>query len=276
VQTLTGRDQVLEATGGTPYAQFSTAMVANIIGLANAEGRLWVGDGPLGRLAHATGPERAVDELIDTGLASGLLDARWINVPRRPRDRAPAGLEIREEWEMRWSTAPPPVTPGAERVVAVDDAAAVNALLDVAMPDSMLRPGHRMAHQWYGIWAAGPEDPAAAGHPHAEAGAVAGDPAGRLVACAVDRSTISPDPSTPVVGVVGAVAVHPAYRRQGLGAAVSAAVTERLRSAHDLVTLGVMEGNNGAIRIYERLGYTGVVQITSLRIPAPEPGHTRA
>jgi ribosomal protein S18 acetylase RimI-like enzyme len=256
VQILTGRDEVLEATGRTPYARFATAMAANITGLAYGSGALWVGDGPLGRLAHAFGPEPAVDALIATARDTGLLDASWLNMPRRPADRIQAGLVVREEWNFHWSTAPPPVTPGTDAVVPVDDAAAVNALLDAAMPDSMLRPGHRMARQWYGIWASDADGP------------------DRLVACAVDRSAWPVDPAAPTVGVLGAVAVDPAYRRQGLGAAVSAALTDRLRAVHDLVTLGVVEGNDGAARVYQRLGYTGVAQITSLWIRTPVPGNT--
>jgi N-acetylglutamate synthase-like GNAT family acetyltransferase len=77
--------------------------------------------------------------------------------------------------------------------VALDASAApaVNALLDAAMPETPVRPGQALVRRFHGIW-----------------------DAGTLVACAADRSSAT-------VGVIGAVAVHPAYRRTGLGAALS-------------------------------------------------------
>jgi predicted GNAT family acetyltransferase len=123
-------------------------------------------------------------------------------------------------------------------VTVVEDAEAINGLLDAAFPDSMLRPGHPMVTAWYGIWSDG-----------------------HLVACAADRSTRQAEPS---VGVLGAIAVHPEQRRHGWGAAVTAGLTEVLRTRHPLVALGVVAGNDPATRLYVRLGFTGVHEVTAI------------
>jgi GNAT superfamily N-acetyltransferase len=240
VELLDGRAAVLDATGHHPYARFATASATGIIGLRHGRSQVWYGSGPLGRLGHGLGDPDEVDLLL---AAAAEPEADWVNLPRRPVDRLPPGYELREDWDLRWLVGPVPPTPGMDRVVAVDHADAVNRLLDVAMPDSMLRPGHPMAHGWSGVWA-GTE----------------------LVACAADRSARPPDASAGGVGVIGAVAVHPDHRRQGLGAAVSAALTVELRRRYGLVTLGVVDGNDAANRVYRRLGYTGVAHITSMRV----------
>jgi GNAT superfamily N-acetyltransferase len=241
VPPLVGRAAILDATAHHPYARFATAMSVGITGVAGDGAVLWTGVGPFGRLAQGLGPADALDALVARWLASGDAAVNWLNVPRCPPDRTPGRLAVREHWNFRWSTQPPPAVPGIDQVMPIDDADALNRLLDMAMPHTELRPGHPMALGWYGIW----ED-------------------GRLVACAADRSACCADPKAEVVGVVGAVAVDPEQRRRGFGAAVTAALTRRLRDSYDLVTLGVVEGNDGAARIYQRLGYDGVIPLTSL------------
>ena len=238
---LAGRAAVLEATGGGPYVRFATSMATTIEGRATDGGVLWWGDGPLGRLAHGLGDESTLDELLvhARGMLAGV---RRINLPRRVE--LPAGFTRYDDWDFRWSETPPPPQPGESEVCRIDDAAAIEELLDVAFPDSMLRPGHPMVSDWYGVWSDG-----------------------RLVACAADRSTRPTEPGVPVVGVLGGIAVHPEHRRYGWGAAVTAALTTRLRYRHSLVGLGVIADNHGATRLYRRLGFTGAHEITSTRPP---------
>lgn len=57
------------------------------------------------------------------------------------------------------------------------------------------------------------------------------------------------------VAAVGNVFVHPQYRGQGLGTLVTSRVTEELLRRGLLVVLNVEEGNDPAIRAYEKLGY---------------------
>ena len=124
--------------------------------------------------------------------------------------------------------------PSGHSLSKVDDEAAVAALLDAGHPDATLRPGHALVREWWGIWAAG-----------------------ELVACAADRSAGD-------IGVIGAVTVHPAHRGRGYGGAVSAGLTRRLLARFGLCALGVMQGNDPATRLYQRLGYRDVYRLTSV------------
>src|SRR5262245_19115575 len=151
-------------------------MGADIAGLATDGAVLGWGDGPLGRLAHGLGDESTLDSLVD-GARAELAGVRRVNLPRRAD--LPPGFTRYEDWDFRWSEKPPPEQPGHAEVRRVDDAPAIGALLDAAFPDSMLRPGHPMVSDWYGVWSDG-----------------------RLVACAADRSTRPARPDVPVVGVL--------------------------------------------------------------------------
>jgi ribosomal protein S18 acetylase RimI-like enzyme len=248
---LAGRAAVLEATGNNPYARFATAMSVDIAGLAQDGAVLWTGVGPFGPIAQGLGPSGALDRLVLGWLQTDESAVNWLNIPRRTPDRTPAGLAVREQWNFHWSAQPPPPTVGIDQVMPIDDDDALNRLLDVAMPHTDLRPGHPMVRGWYGIC-----------------------DGGQVVACAADRSTRCADPQAEVVGIIGSVAVHPEHRRRGLGAAVTAALTRRLRDSYDLVTLGVVEGNESAARLYQRLGYHGVIPLTSLWVGRGPGQHT--
>ncbi|MGE5827142.1 MAG: GNAT family N-acetyltransferase [Micromonosporaceae bacterium] len=237
---LTGAAQVLAAASDHPYARFavSMAITPEVVGLAVADAQLWCVQTPFGRIGHGLGDVSAVLGLLAQAADAALLDGvRWVNLPRLPAGAVPAGWQRSDDWDFRWTTREPPVQPGQDRVMVLDEVAApaVNALLDLVMPETPVRPGRRLVRRFYGIW-----------------------DAGTLVACAADRSSAT-------VGVIGAVAVHPDHRRAGLGSAISAALTTRLRREHGLVGLGVFAGNEPATRVYERLGYRDAVAVTSLR-----------
>ena len=57
------------------------------------------------------------------------------------------------------------------------------------------------------------------------------------------------------VGVIGNVFTHPDFRNHGLATAATAAVTQHLLDACDLVVLNVDPANRTARHIYEQLGY---------------------
>jgi ribosomal protein S18 acetylase RimI-like enzyme len=121
--------------------------------------------------------------------------------------------------------------------VAVEGDDEINALLDEAFPDSSVRPGHPLVIGWYGI----------------RVGTRAG---GRLAAVAADRSGRPPGSAArPTVGAIGGLGVHPDFRGQGLGKALSAAMTARFVNDYGLSTLGVYPDNVAAQRMYESLGY---------------------
>jgi GNAT superfamily N-acetyltransferase len=156
----------------------------------------------------------------------------WLNLPRQWP--VPQGWTVREAWDFRWTTVMPP--PSGRTLSKVDDEAAVAELLDAGHPETAMRPGHALIRQWWGIW-----------------------DERELVACAADRSAGD-------IGVIGAVTVHPAHRGRGYGAAVSAELTRRLLARFGLCGLGVMEGNETATRLYQRLGYRDVHQLTSVTL----------
>ena len=59
---------------------------------------------------------------------------------------------------------------------------------------------------------------------------------------------------------------------QGLGAALTAAMTRVLLEEAEEVTLGVLTDNPRAIRLYERLGFTGSIPRTSVALASRRPG----
>ena len=71
---------------------------------------------------------------------------------------------------------------------------------------------------------------------------------------------------------ISAVCVHPVARREGLGAAFTLAVAERIRAAGDDVFLHVRHGNDGARQLYEQLGFRHrrdiIITVVAPRRPA--------
>ena len=68
------------------------------------------------------------------------------------------------------------------------------------------------------------------------------------------------------VGVIHEVAVHPARRRLGIGAALTIFAAERLRSATSRIELVVLD-DNPAQRLYERLGFEVVEDLVFMVAP---------
>ena len=235
MQTLDGPAAVLAATGRHPYARFAVGVSAEVRGATDRDAVVWAGRSPYGWVGHGIGELSTVVDLV--GRVDLFGGVRWINLPRHDPGR---GYVRNEDWDLLWATGPVPPQPGGDRVVPIDDDVAIGELLDVAFPDSGVRPGSSHVLGWYGIWADG-----------------------TLVACAADRSTRAP--GVEPVGLIGGVAVHPDHRRAGLGAAVTGELTRRLQQTHEMVALGVDARNNAAIRVYERLGYAGRHRITSVR-----------
>ncbi len=72
---------------------------------------------------------------------------------------------------------------------------------------------------------------------------------GRLVAMAGERMRL------PGFGEVSGVCVHPSARGSGLGAVVTLAAARAIADRGDTAMLHVREGNDGAHRLYRRLGF---------------------
>jgi RimJ/RimL family protein N-acetyltransferase len=63
------------------------------------------------------------------------------------------------------------------------------------------------------------------------------------------------------VAIIGNVFTHPDFRGHGFGTAVTAAVTDHLLQACDLVVLNVDPANRTARHIYERLGFSEAARL---------------
>lgn len=227
---LDGRAAVLAAAGDNPYTRMTTEGVA-ITGY-QVEGTVaWLGQGPFGPVACAVGDaDQAAHLFIDLAAEDRLDGIRWLHLPRVDgRTLAPhLRLVHQDDWDFRWAQAPPPRVAGEERVMRLDarHEDEISALLDEAFPETTTRPGDPRVHGWYGIF----ED-------------------GRLVATGADRSRGG-------VGFLAGITVAPGWRGRGLGTALTTAMTRQLRTAYEVVALGVMSDNTGATRLYRRLGFT--------------------
>ncbi|GAA3191711.1 GNAT family N-acetyltransferase [Actinocorallia longicatena] len=144
-----------------------------------------------------------------------------------------------------WMTTGGPVSPpGAARWLDESAWPEVEALLELAFPDSYTWPGMNRVRRWAGIR----------------------DRDGSLVATAADG------PSAPTVGYLAGVAVHPAHRGTGLAGRICGFAARELASAHGTVALMVDDWNTTAIGLYERLGFTGR---SAIRAAIPAAGNLR-
>jgi ribosomal protein S18 acetylase RimI-like enzyme len=154
--------------------------------------------------------------------------APWrLSVETAAYDEVPVEWRQRSHHRWHWmtTTTAPATVADAE---VVEDAREIDAVLDLANPDSFARPGVDDLDAWLGIRA----------------------PDGRLLAVgAVLRMSDG-------TGHLRGVSVLPAERGRGLGTAVSTALTARaLAGGSGVATLGVYVDNAAATAIYGRLGY---------------------
>lgn len=233
---ISGREALVAATDGHSYARHCLALDRVPDGLHSDGTTGWVGAN--GRDGYALGdPQRAVELLTGEPM---FRSAGWLHLPRLTDPALAERLPIvqRDEWEFLWTEGQPPEQPGEDRVVPLTeaDSVAMTTLIDAAFPTTTSRPGDPRIAGWYGIWS--------------------GD---RLVACGADRSQGD-------VGFLAGLVVADAEQGRGLGAALTAAMTRRLSARYDRVTLGVWSHNVRAMRLYQRLGYTGRISRTSVRL----------
>ncbi|WP_203934025.1 GNAT family N-acetyltransferase [Virgisporangium ochraceum] len=236
-EVLGGRSALLEASGNHPYVMLTTT--GDVTGYRTDGLLAWIDRDPARPMVWALGDGPAAVEFT---LAMGG-GARWAHLPHlTPEQAAPLRSDLHDDWDQltTW-TAPPPV-PGEAAVGPLDADAEVDALLDLAFPASVSRPGDPRVRRWYGV----------------RAGGKAG---GELVACAADRSRGG-------AGHIAGVAVHPDHRRRSLGTAVTAALTRLLHAEFGNCSLSVMSDASGPRRLYERLGYGNPLARTTVR-PAP-------
>jgi len=163
-----------------------------------------------------------------------------VSVQAASYDALPGAWRFPTEGHWHWMLTQdqPPAHPLEASVVEVDDASAIDALLDVANPGSFARPGSRGVECWLGV--PGPEGLLAVG-------ALYRDPSG--------------------AGHLRSVTTRPDAAGRGLGTPVSAALTRRALAHSGPATLGVYVDNAPALAVYDRLGFRTVVTFRSGRAP---------
>ncbi|WP_412542779.1 GNAT family N-acetyltransferase [Longispora sp. K20-0274] len=232
----------LLARDDSPYLRLVLAEEGPVTGYAHADALLVVsrrGDGqPRGQ---ALGDPDTCAALLAYARAEGLLAAgNWFNGPRG----VPVGFEGRVyEWDFLWTETAPPPAPDAPEVLLLDGpahAAEIDAVLDLALPESSVRPADGRARGWFGIRVDG-----------------------RLAAVAADESS-------PGFGLLSGIAVHPAHQGLGLGGALTAAATGTLLAEHGIAGLGVYSDNTRAAALYVRLGYRGCLARTAGRLASSD------
>lgn len=222
---LTSAAEVLLATDHDPYVRGSLRR-PDITGWAGHGAVAWRSNEERVAYLMTRGEPPAVALLVEE-LLPELRDQTRVTLPRGTAPLLPAWVAMADgtDWDLRWADSPPPMQPGEDGVVEVT-AEEVATVLATWSPTASAPPGDSAVRCWLGIRG----------------------PAG-LLACAADTSAATG------VGHLSSIAVDPAQRGQGLGAAVTAALIRRLFDAgNDLVTLGMYTENAAGRALYDRLG----------------------
>lgn len=178
---------------------------------------------------NVVGSPESAAVLADVALGELGEKCRGMTVPRGLDITRWFGPEQPNQWDAMRCDAPPPAQPGEERVARVSDPAALQAFLDRVNPHHSVRADHPEVERWLGV---------------------ADEASGELLAVGAftrrRRGT----------AYLASIATAPEARGQGLGAAVTAALTRHAFASGDsLCTLAHYHPNETARRIYLRLGY---------------------
>lgn len=175
-------------------------------------------------------PWSAAPELHALGPGAGAA----VEAERRPGEAAVSSVPAvatgsrPHGWTLRLRSTPGDLVPGEDRVTWLDDDRDVTHLLAAANPVAEIRPRDPRAGRWCGVR----------------------DPRGVLIACGVETVLAAPRAH------LSSLAVHPAARGSGLGAAVTSWFTRAsLAAGAPEVVLGVEDDNAPGMRLYDRLGF---------------------
>lgn len=182
-----------------------------------------------GRHLTCLGPEHDLEPLM-ASVAAATEPPLRISVEDGAYAAVPAPWRFPRQGHWHWMLTRTPCPAPAVPVVEIEDRGEVEAVLDEANPESFARPGSPAIECWLGVRREGD-------------------------AVAVGALRREPDGT----GHLRAVTVLPAHGGQGLGRAVSAALTLRaLDDGPGVATLGVYVSNAPALAVYRRLGYRTV------------------
>ncbi|MGL5818929.1 MAG: GNAT family N-acetyltransferase [Phycicoccus sp.] len=172
------------------------------------------------------------DERVRAWLRHGAF--RHVSAPRGTFDAVRPHVVLdpdrNGDWDWMWTRTPPPDLASEQQVQLLEPHTRdeLVAFLRTASPRTHGQPFARAAQVWVGIRT----------------------DRGRLVACGGSEAS---EAGTPVLA---GIAVDPACRGKGLGAAVTTSLTRRAVADAGACALGVFADNVVARRLYHRLGYT--------------------
>lgn len=237
---ITDAAALVSATDGHPFARLTTQS-GGVLGLVGETAIVWVGDRRGDPLLGAIGDgPAALDIVMDLHREGTIGAGARVELPRMDHGLVAAAYPDSHaiDWNLRWLTTAPATMPGEDRVVPLGEAdhAEIDAILDAALPDPYIRPGSSRVRAWYGI-----RDGA------------------DLVAVAADTSSAR-------FGFLNSIAVRPDRHGHGFGSMLTSCLARRQQAVADVVLLGVMADNIDASRLYHRLGYAGVHEMTAFTI----------
>ena len=235
VTVLTSAAEVLLATDHDPYVRGSLRS-PSVMGWTGHGAVAWRATDAEERVSYlmSLGSPTAVARLI-ADLVGEIPHGTRMTMPRGTPALLPAWVAVDgTDWEFFWADAPMPAQPRERDVVDVLPEE-VAPLLAVASPTASAQADDPHVRRWVGV--RGPSG---------------------LLACAADTSGATG------VGHLSSIAVHPSARGQGLGAAVTAALTRQLfAEGVDVVTLGMYADNTAGFALYRHLSMRNDHHFTS-------------
>jgi len=239
--TISDRTALYAATGDHPWARFTTRHQGGAA-LTGPDLTLWHGGNSERVTVAALGSGPAALDVVVALVADGALPSGTrAELPRMEHALVQAAFPdvAIVDWDVRWLETPPPVVAGEDAVEAlgIADYGDINEVLDGSLPDAHGRPGSARLNGWFGI-----------------------REAGRLVAVAADSSS-------PGFGFLNSIAVRPELYGRGLGTVLTSCLGRDQYAEHGTAMLGVWSHNVGASRLYHRLGYTGLHEMTAFTLP---------
>lgn len=242
-----GCRDLLDTVGGDPFVRYEVAEPDITAAWLLGRSAVLFRRSHSGRsgVAGVGDPAEIAVLLHELDARSELAGLQSVTVPRTALPGVAAVLPLGAaggDWDWLWTDTPPARQPAEVTLSTLDDTADADELIalnTLGNPTAESEPGSGRTELWLG----------------------ARDRAGRIVAAGALHRTAAGAPH--LTGIV----THPDHRGVGYGAAVVAGLTRAALQLPGPVTgvstLGMYSGNDGARRIYHRLGYRTAQQFAS-------------